>query len=284
MRAIVALCVVLFLVACGPLPRPFQPSEKSPPDAASLTFDARAGILVLPASDVPPAFAEALAQRTAQALQDHHIPASDRYANRASYRLAAEASGQDRLTWTLSAPGGAVVLGFEQAIDAAAWSQAAPSTLDPLAEEAATLIAALVEPEPAQAEMPTPGSTLAVQLVDGAPGDGRYSLAAAMRSALRRRGIAVDDALDGAAFVLLGSVYVEDAGPDEEAVAIEWTVMVPDGSRLGTVSQSNVVPAGVLDGNWGPVAAAVADDGAEGIVAMLSELGALTEESAGSGP
>ena len=60
-----------------------------------------------------------------------------------------------------------------------------------------------------------------------------------------------------------------------QSVTVDWTVLAPDGARIGTVSQSNAVPAGSLDGAWGPVARAVAENGAQGIVAMLRRIGAL---------
>ena len=118
---------------------------------------------------------------------------------------------------------------------------------------------------------------MVVRPVDGAPGDGRHSLTQAMRRALAQSGFKSAESLENASFIVLGSVYVADA-PDsnlQQSITVDWTVLTPDGARIGTVSQSNVLPAGALDGAWGGVARVVAKNGAQGIVAMLARVAAL---------
>jgi len=119
--------------------------------------------------------------------------------------------------------------------------------------------------------------TLSVPPVDGAPGDGRASLSRAMRRALAAHGLESTKSLENADFIVLGSVYVADMtdSSGQQSIAIDWTVMSPDGERIGTVNQSNAIQKGTLDGAWGPVAHAVADNGANGIVAMLERVGAI---------
>jgi len=116
-----------------------------------------------------------------------------------------------------------------------------------------------------------PGPPIAVMPVDGAPGDGREALTRAIARSLTQAGHPVTEDFDAAALILAGSVYVvpDDAG--QEAVTIEWSLMHPDGRRLGTISQMNTIPAGSLDGAWGPVAHAIANGGADGIVALVQE-------------
>ncbi len=75
---------------------------------------------------------------------------------------------------------------------------------------------------------------------------------------------------------MLGSVHVTSAKlVGQESVKVDWTVLAPDGARLGTVSQSNNVLAGTIDEHWGGVARIVAENGAEGVIAMLTRLGML---------
>jgi len=116
-----------------------------------------------------------------------------------------------------------------------------------------------------------PGPPIAVMPVDGAPGDGREALTRAMARSLKQAGHPVTEDFDAAALILAGSVYVAPNGAGQEAVTIEWSLMHPDGRRLGTISQENTIPAGTLDGAWGPVAGAIAAGGADGIVALVQE-------------
>ncbi|MBT6440877.1 MAG: hypothetical protein HOK61_00495 [Alphaproteobacteria bacterium] len=116
-----------------------------------------------------------------------------------------------------------------------------------------------------------PGPPIAVMPVDGAPGDGREALTRAMIRSLAQAGHPVTEDFDAAALILAGSVYVAPNGAGQEAVTIEWSLMHPDGRRLGTISQENTIPAGTLDGAWGPVADAIAAGGADGIVALVQE-------------
>ena len=97
------------------------------------------------------------------------------------------------------------------------------------------------------------------------------------RRRLDDEGLDAADSLENASFIVLGSVYVM-AAPDSnlhQSITVEWTILSPNGARIGTVNQSNVVAKGTLDGAWGAVARAVAENGAEGIVAMLERVGAL---------
>ena len=122
-----------------------------------------------------------------------------------------------------------------------------------------------------------PELALAVRPVDDAPGDGRYSLARAMRRALAGYGLRAAESLENAAYIVLGSVQVREAAQSSahQSILVDWTVLTPDGARIGTVNQSNVLPKGALDGAWGPLARAVAEAGAAGVMDMLDRIGAL---------
>ena len=83
--------------------------------------------------------------------------------------------------------------------------------------------------------------------------------------------------LENADFIVLGSVYMGKMANStaQQSIVLEWAVLSPDGERIGTINQNNAVPKGALDGAWGSVARAVAENGAEGIVVMLEQVGAL---------
>ena len=257
------LACALLLGACGALPRPFQPADKAPPQALEQDLGARAGVFVEPIAGIPLADSERLGETLVQALRALDVAAGRRASNRASYRISARPGEADRMQWSLAGPDGEIVLRFED--------QGGPGRADFVAGRFAAILNPATPP-PASADL-----SLAVQPVDGAPGDGRHALTREMRRALTASGLTSAQSLESASLIVLGSVYVAEA-PDSkqhQSVTVDWTVLAPDGARLGTVSQSNAVPAGSLDGAWGPVARAVAENGAHGIVAMLRRIGAL---------
>ena len=250
------------LAACGPIPRPFQPDHKPPPPVSDDLFVSRAGIAVTAPQALAEADAETLAAAIAHALTKHDIIATAGPGNRASLVLSARAQGST-LHWRLASPGGAIFTELTLDYDAAAAPLAHAHTL-------AAHIADRLRPSPDPAT-DAAQPTLTVLPVDGAPGDGRGALSRAMAHALAANGYIVSPDLAEATLLLAGSVYVSAAGTSREAVAIEWTLMRLDGRRLGTVAQENTIPAGSLDGRWGPTAQAVALAGVDGVVALLQE-------------
>ncbi len=277
MRLLAALAGVFLIAACGSLPRPFQPEEKAPPGALEAALGARAGVFVEAVSGVPAAQSEELTAELVRALHARDVAAGRQVSNRASYRISARQDDSGRLLWRLAAPGGTIVLQFEEA--AATGDGTGDSIGVSGVEVAAARFAAYFNPPEATAEMRATvvDLTLSVPPVDGAPGDGRASLSRAMRRALAAHGLESTKSLENADFIVLGSVYVADMtdSSGQQSIAIDWTVMSPDGERIGTVNQSNAIQKGTLDGAWGPVAHAVADNGANGIVAMLERVGAI---------
>lgn len=111
---------------------------------------------------------------------------------------------------------------------------------------------------------------LFVAAIAGAPGDGRQALRQAMARALERAGAPLAPGLDRAGLVLLGSVSVAPPQAGAQAVEVLWEVITPEGRRLGVVRQANAVPAGALDGAWGPLADTIAQAAAGGVLDLLA--------------
>jgi len=262
-RFLTILVCAVVLAACGDLPRPFQPAEKALPEILEEALGPRAGVFVEPVPETPEADSARLTENLVQALRALGVAAGRHASNRASYRILAQPGAAGVMRWSLAAPGGEIVFHFD---DQGAGDRAAI---------VARRFAAILNPATPAAVNASP--SLAVQPVDGAPGDGRHSLTQAMRRALVLSGFESAISLESASFIVLGSVYVVDS-PDSnlhQSITVDWTVLSPDGARIGTVSQSNVLPRGALDGAWGEVARVVAENGAQGIVAMLARVGVL---------
>ena len=268
---ILLLCTVL--AACGTLPRPFQPAEKSPLERVATGLGARAGVVVRQVEGLPAPISAALVDGVVSALQKRDVPASAHFANRSSIALTGriERAAGDRLLWILVEPDGSTSLNFEEPKPRAAWRETTVLDVVAIAERTAERIVALLEPPPAATRGQAAVAPVVLWAVDGAPGDGGRSLARAMRRALAGEGIALAGALGEETVLVLGSVYVTPhlTASTAETVEIAWTVLRPDGTRIGTVTQSNSVPVGSLNGAWGRLADSVAEAGAPGIAALL---------------
>ena len=272
-----ALASIFLLVGCGELPRPFKLGDKSPPGTLESVLGARAGIFVEAISGLTEAQSERLTADLVRALHAHDIAAGRRASNRASYRISGRSDASGRLNWSLGAPNGEILLRFDVRLPV---DGSVPGSDIQLIEASAERFAAILNPAvnlEKEAPAVTNTLTLVVQAVNGAPGDGRISLARAMRRALARYGLKTEKSLKNADYFVLGSVYIDENSDSSarQSIALEWAVLSPDGYRIGTINQNNTVPKGALDGAWGSVARAVAENGAEGIVAMLEQVGAL---------
>ncbi|MEM7748497.1 MAG: hypothetical protein AAF346_09625 [Pseudomonadota bacterium] len=117
-------------------------------------------------------------------------------------------------------------------------------------------------------------SALAVVVprVTGAPGDGSTALALALQNELRKKGInlAAGTAV-GTAHRVEGKVAVGANSGGKQPISIDWVVKDPRGAKLGTVAQKNEIPAGSLNGKWGPTASAAAAAAAQGIIRLLPQ-------------
>jgi hypothetical protein len=113
-----------------------------------------------------------------------------------------------------------------------------------------------------------------VPAVSGAPGDGSKTLAASIQRELKSKGYALADRPSPAAYRVEGAVTMGQPRGGKQSIQIEWVVKDPHGKRLGTVSQKNEVPEGLLDGAWGGTADQAAGAAAKGIVELLPRLGA----------
>jgi hypothetical protein len=86
-----------------------------------------------------------------------------------------------------------------------------------------------------------------------------------MRVLLAKFGPTVQDTAAGADFILHGTVKLVPIPGDQQRVEIQWSVATPAGDERGRVVQLNNVPAGSLNGYWGDVATAVAQEAAGGV-------------------
>ena len=266
------LCVVL--AACGDLPRPFQPADKSTQAWSAPGDVAWGSIMVSPMGGLPAEQSRALVEEVVEALQLREIPASAHAGGRGSIVLAGHVSiAAGKLRWTLIGPDGETALRFEEPrLDAPSIGQAADD-LKAIAARAAGRVAAVLKPPAAEDPSRLPQVSVVVETVRGAPGDGGIALARSMRHSLSRVGVTVVDTPEDGMLTLQGwvSVVRDDTVADSATVTITWDVLHPDGTRLGTITQSNRVGARQLTGTWGILPRLVARAGAPGIAQLLDQ-------------
>ena len=243
----------------------------------------------------PPAATARLGGAVAGELLKRDIPASDKTTSLGSYllygrlkqSLAEHGSATVTAYWRLYKPNGKAV--GERKVDVAApvkdWDSGATSPIERLAAASADAIAPLIEdkmPSPVAASPADQGRELtqdagrvriAVDPVSGAPGDGDKSLAAAVRTVLRRQDLAIVEPGQKADLTIDAKVSVVPAQPDKQHVKITWRVRRADGAEIGTVGQENDVPRGMLEGPWGDIAYTVALAAGDGLMQLLARAG-----------
>lgn len=260
---------------------PFERTpENGPPEALIRPPPAR--IVVPPSTTLglPEADARRFAATLAEALQGQELPATAADVPKPDYRLlvAGESeAGQIRLTYTLvdeaGTPMGAA--GGPRPLPAAAWARADAATFRDAANEAAPGIAAMLARADAASRRIDPGTlgghlpTVRLTGVTGAPGDGNRSLDRAIRNALAKEGVLVQEGAAAGEFALSGRVDVTALPRRQQRVEITWIVARSDGTELGKVSQLNEVPAGTLNGLWADVALVVAEQAAGGVAEVI---------------
>ena len=274
------------LAACGNLPQPFKPDDKTTQiwDGPGPKPGIWGSVAVEPIAGLPPAQAATLVDGIVEGLLAQEVPASSGAAGRGGIALVGRvgvASGN--LYWTLVAPDGETVLRFVEPRPEDSWRSVTATDLDAIAGRALRrVMTALVPPARPAADAPRLAPVV-LDAVRGAPGDGGPALTRAMRRALARVGIAVNDVPDGESLVIRGRVSVvsSDIATETATVGIAWEVMRPDGTPLGTVRQGNRVAAERLAGGWGRLAEAVASAGAPGIAELILRAGASARAQPG---
>ena len=93
--------------------------------------------------------------------------------------------------------------------------------------------------------------TVAVGIVDGAPGDGAKVLPVALRAVLRKSGINVTNKLGKADLTINIFIAVEPVTRSSDEVEIIWIFRDRRGDMVRRLRQSNRVPKNLLKNRWG---------------------------------
>ncbi|WP_282607648.1 hypothetical protein [Pelagibius sp. Alg239-R121] len=271
------------LAACGPLPRPFQ--HEAGENNALLTLKDGTGIVVLqPESELvpdPSAWAEAMAE----ALRARDVPASTNHANAGSRYLLShvtEVSDGSRaksisVLWDLYAPDGKLAGTYaqEMRLSREAFQQSSVADTQRVIEQAADKLAALAGTRPrATRSIPGfPDAKIHVAPFGDVPGDAAISLRNAIVAELTDSRLPLAGKASADDLLLLCDISLGPIQEGRQKATISWTLRaVRDSEELGVVDQSNFVPAGSLDGVWGPTARDIARGAREGLLDLIGQL------------
>jgi len=276
-----AIGLPLFLSACGDLPRPF--AGRPGPQAVVLATPpfARLAVLVPRYPGFDPAHAKIWADDIAASLIDAEMPAI----------VGAPSNVDWSVLPAISRQGDQVVPDYELhdgtgklrgTIDgtpwpAHQWSTGDAQILKQTAQQAAPKIGDLLTQIENARMAADPNSLLhraAKVLVvagQGAAGDGNQSLPSQMRVYLKTHGIVVTEDPREADFKVAPAVEITAiADPTQQQVQIIWEVTDALGREAGKIAQLNDIPAHSLDGHWGEVAEAAAQEAAGGVAEVIN--------------
>lgn len=275
------------------------------PSAAAQAQSASPHIYVPPIAGAERPFNETFAGHVAREAQALGLDASAKEWTPASLELVgtAKAFTTDKgavltMRWSLMDPTGAVLVAFTiqgtapyraksawEAIDgdtlrwfAAATARELDYAMESLALQAPPRIAG-AEPNRAASlarSEPTGSVFTRVNLagVKGASGDGNEALMRALARALQRNSIQLVADKEADAYVIEGHVTLKPQSATEDTVSILWVLADGRGRELARIEQTNAVPAGALHAQWGETAVLAAEGAAEGLIEVMSALGA----------
>lgn len=292
-RRVVGLLLLLALVACGQLPRPFKSTPEHPYPLAELKLDA--GVEVPPVTGVALPFGKLLAKRVAKVLTGYGVPAAAENLPTAGLVLKGHAKRAPPgkpyvavITWRLYTASGKLKGEFRHGVGGQLWQweYGSPAVIEAVGKLVGPPIAKLVLGERfagRSATMPQVG--IWFRGVQGAPGDGDDALQAALVNALEDHHIQLVNDPVQARYHLIGDVALSKPLGGQQIVRITWTLSYPDGHEIGKARQRNAIVAGSLDEHWGRTAVYAAAAAVGGIRDLMQQAEPSTAgDKTSSGP
>lgn len=258
-----------------------------------------ASITVFPVAEMPPGWGRTIAQNLEETAQLRDIPVlvestaetADQLMGRA--RLRSDAKGLFlEVAWQHLDAEGAFIDNFRVrqmlagpgiarfADSRSAWNYLTTEHAYALAESTADQLQKRLEV--AQGRDPKRSVTrnrIVLRPVTGAPGDGSRTLTTSLARMLSEarydvdtRWQAEDAPVPFGAVIVLGEVEVTTLETGVDKVDLVWTVLDHRSKWMGEIKQTNTVPQGTLEGNWGEIAVYAAHGAKEGILGLLAHM------------
>jgi hypothetical protein len=270
----------LFLSGCLDVPHPFRDPGRVGRSLAGNPPPARLAVPVPPTALLGDEAAREWSRDVAASLLDQAVPAMAQPSRPGDWwlRLGAVARGGQVIpTYSVMTPSGMVRSTDEgAAVSAAAWAAGDPATLRAVAAQAAPVIAVSLTGIQADQMDHDPASLKhrAARIffagVRGAPGDGDVALAQAFVASMRDAADVVQNTSRDADFTVSCVVTLNDGpagstGHPQQHLQLVWRVVDSAGKEAGAATQLHDIDAHSLDGHWGDVADAAAQEAAGGV-------------------
>ena len=296
------MCAVgsFLLAGCDDTVRVFQPEQKPLPQVLAFRAAEPDVITVSPVKGLPDPLSHELAFAMAAALGKISLPVvlSQKGDGHNLYRVNGRFEPQTEnagkgppspsahppiLTWEVRDEAGQLV---------GRHSQILARDTDPTSPGVRAKLLADVEKEPArmmakgiEGDAPIPAGNSLVQTaggtgsrgvvitnIQGSPGRlGVIQLRQAIEYALKVANVRIDTEKKPDSLALTGVVKLGEVQGGIQHVTVTWSVLRSDGKELGQVSQENNVPSRILERVWGEITAAIAQNAASGIAAIVDE-------------
>jgi hypothetical protein len=269
---VVAALLALILGACQPLPQPFRLDTSERQANRLLDLPTALGIVVRPVAGLPAPIDRIVAEAVAAAIRDAGVPASLDAGNRGSSVLTGAATlspGLVDTTWQLVSWQGEQGATPRATIAVDTEGRMVRADLQRAAREIAAAVAGAAPAAPVATGDPT---GIAVARIDGAPGDGRVALKAALEAVLRLNRVRVLEASSPESALILGDIRLGQREGERQPITIRWVLMLPDGTEIGSIEQRNAIRPGQLDGRWGELALTIAEAAWEGVAALIEAM------------
>lgn len=251
-----ALTLLLVAAACGPVPKPFSQPVPAKAENPLLAMPDRIGVTVAPPAGGPSDLTGPLAERTAERLRWAGVPATTGPALTGGYLLEGVAryeAGEAVVAWRLTDPDGdsageptvrapAAPADYQAGADPllAALSKASASAIaEALASPSARALA-----DPAADAGPDRPDAVFVMGVEGPAEGPAKELRTALAALLEDLGAPLTEEEGEATLLIQGAYAVApvEGGAGASTLSVDWWLLGPDGSVLGTLSQENQTP------------------------------------------
>ena len=283
----VVVCIVS-LAACGQVPQPFSNASRVIADSPFLDTPTAVGIAILPVTGVPAPLNAQISQAMSEKFESLDIPAEPVAENRGlGFSLQGEIENSEtvgtdmtvHIVWRLKSRRGAIAADYRQIakVPVAAWQNGDRGTAVLVAGEAASKLTHIMAGDAPVEAVPTPLArpklaSFSLKPTEGAPGDGRESLQLAVTQVLLENTARRDELSPDV--ILTCTVTTTPFNDTLQRVAIVWHATNRKGDDLGNVKLENTIPAGSLDGTWGPTAFVIANAAGNDLLQLLATVAA----------
>jgi hypothetical protein len=286
MRSCAVLTGCLLLTACFDMPHPFSDPGENAKRLAGSPPPSRLDIPLPKESGLSPEGAEQWSHYLATMLLQKSVPAIAQDTRKGDWwlRLRVDHRGDQVIpVYEIMTPTGQVRATEEGSpLSSSVWTSSQPAILQAAAVEGSSQIVQALTGIQAAGMEADPHSLkhrpakIWFSGVTGAPGDGNISLAQAFIGAMRGSGDTVRTA-DGkdTDFKLHVTVKLTDQASGtgknpQQLIEISWRVTDSSGNEVGIATQLHEIEAHSLDGYWGDVAVAAAQEAASAVEEMIS--------------